>query len=183
MPEVTDVDLQLAGIETLEAVGVTHAIVIPPSVEMQSRRSPVIQPEGTSLQVVYPVPPNWPDPAAEIDLRALGEMGWLAVDETDGLVNAFVALAQYETDEAAVRAVRRFVGRWARCGFAAIPGMAGSVSGPGARPSAGRTMPVSGSHGKKSPYSACTPGEPRPRSSPQSDCVVTSGCRANTCRP
>jgi hypothetical protein len=39
-------------------------------------------------------------------------MGWLAVDQTEGLVDAFVALARYKTDAAAVRAVRRFVCRW-----------------------------------------------------------------------
>ena len=112
MTEITDPGLQLEGVETLDAFGVTHRMMIPPSVEIRRLPSRVIPSEGASLHVVYPVPPTWPDPAAAIDLQVLGKAGWLDLDRTDGLVNAFVTLAQHDTDTAAVRAVRRFVAHW-----------------------------------------------------------------------
>jgi hypothetical protein len=112
MTAVTDRELQLAGVETLDAMGVTHAIMIPPSVEIRPLPSGGMQPEDLALQVVYPVPPNWSAAAAPIDWRVFDQAGWLAVDSTDGLVNAFLALARYDTDEAAVPAVQRFVGDW-----------------------------------------------------------------------
>jgi hypothetical protein len=115
MAELRDRDLHLAGFETVEAFGLTHRIMIPPTVDIRAHRSPVVETHDPTPMVCYPLPPGWQRTAPIIDLTALDRGGWLAVETTEGLLNNFINLAELASeapDAQAIQAVRRFVCHW-----------------------------------------------------------------------
>jgi len=115
MEDDTFRDLDFAGVETLDAFGLSHAIVIPPSVRVRTLRSPLYPAADTTPTLIFPVPPAWPRRASTIDLQGLFQAGWLPIESTDGLLKDFLRLgdcAADEADPAAVPEVRRFAQRW-----------------------------------------------------------------------
>lgn len=94
------------------------AIWVPPSADIAPSFSPAYEEDYCGERrsiwepcLVYPTPSSWGDVVSSFELvfdpRELEEAGWIRRDDTTGLLEAFVALADGTPER-----IRRFVLKW-----------------------------------------------------------------------